>query len=386
MDKAFLFIKGSNFSDVRMQKYFAYFKCKNIPAYFWGWDRDRTADDDKAPNVKHIFHGGGYGTKKLPLLYCLWMVILFFRILFLKNIRNYNIVAVNFDAVIPICFASFFRRFSFVYELLDEFALSYNFPGPVKRFVRALDHLAMRRADFVIHVDANRVNYDKCKYIIIENAPFDFYEGTKKKSGEMQHAFAVTGLLTNIRGMDSIFQFAHAHPELLFLMIGPVRDARYEQLLREHSNIRHYPFMDQRKLFEIIHNCAGIFSLYAPTSEINRLAASNKVYDAMMLGIPVITNREVLNAAFIEKNRFGVIVDYTCNESWNCLASQDYLQKAVILGRNGRALYLQKYRFDVMLEERFLPMFVSDDKNKNRSTDSVDAAVRCSAAPKGLDK
>ena len=288
------------------------------------------------------------------------MTVLCFRLLFLKNIRQYHIVAVNFDSALPVFFASRLRRFPYVYEVLDEFALSYNFPKPIKKIAQSLDHLAMRHAKFVIHVDTNRVNYDKCRSVIIENAPFDFYEGKEKNYDSLAHSFAIIGHLSEIRGIDSILLFAKNHPEISFIMIGGIKSSKYKSMLQDYPNISYHPFMEQRKVFELIQNCCGIFSLYAPTTEINRLAASNKVYDAMMLGVPVITNQEVLNSKFIKEHEIGIIVDYVCNETWDFLVADDYLQIAQKLGKNGRALYLKKYRFDLMLTERFFPLFSND--------------------------
>lgn len=62
----------------------------------------------------------------------------------------------------------------------------------------------------------------------------------------------------------------------------------------------YYDRMPQAELFDKLIDCCGIFSLYDPKLEINRLAASNKVYDAMMLGIPVITNPEVTNSVLLK--------------------------------------------------------------------------------------
>ena len=117
--------------------------------------------------------------------------------------------------------------------------------------------------------------------------------------------------------------------------------------------------MAQEDLFEKIIDCCGIFSLYDPQLEINRLAASNKVYDAMMLGIPVITNPEVANSAFIKEHEVGVVVDYKFNERWDFLSDSKFVEFATTIGKNGRNLYLKEYRFEKMLENRLLPLINS---------------------------
>ena len=103
-------------------------------------------------------------------------------------------------------------------------------------------------------------------------------------------------------------------------------------------------------------NCCAIFSLYDPSVEINRLAASNKVYDAMMFGIPVITNKEVINSGFIKEHHIGFVIDYDYNETWACLTNGDFLVNVQKMGSNGRDLYLNKYQFSELVKQRLLPV------------------------------
>ena len=112
----------------------------------------------------------------------------------------------------------------------------------------------------------------------------------------------------------------------------------------------------QNKLFEYLRHCCGIFSLYNPVLEINRLAASNKVYDAMMMGIPVITNPEVINSKKIKEYNVGIIVDYVFNSSWDILKSPNWLNDCKRIGKNGRKIYLEQYEFKKLVEERLLPI------------------------------
>lgn len=113
--------------------------------------------------------------------------------------------------------------------------------------------------------------------------------------------------------------------------------------------------MPQEKLFELMLSCCAIFSLYNPAIEINKLAASNKVYDAMMLGIPVITNKEVINSKFILENKIGFVINYECDATWDILINDNFLDMCKTLGKNGRKLYLKDYLFGNLVKNRLLP-------------------------------
>lgn len=353
--KPILYIKGSLFNDVRLQKFFKFFKSKNIDVYFWGWNRTKKKDKEHS-NVSYLLSGGGHGGNLLFLYYPLWMFVVFVKLLFAKKISRYNIIAINFECGLPIYCVSKIRSISYVYEIYDEFAISHNFPIWLQKIISMFDHKVMDNAKFVIHVDKNRLTYDKCKSIIIENTPYDFYNGKKRDYNSLTHKFAIIGLLSKTRGLEQIYLFARSHPNISFILAGTFYDSTCKKEIQALPNVVSYEKMPQTELFSKLTDCCGIFSLYDPQIKINTLAASNKVYDAMMLGIPVITNPEVVNSSFILKNEIGVVVNYNYDETWTELGSDDFVSTAKYLGSKGRKLYISKYLFDNLVENKLLPL------------------------------
>ena len=352
-----LFVKGDTVKNVRLSKFLRFFRARCIPVCFWGWDRSNTnASSNDLDEIKYLLSGGGFGGKKLALYYPLWMLKVLWHSLFSKSIKEYKVIAVNFDSALPIYLASRIRGFSYIYEIRDEFALSYNFRPSIKRIIRRIDHVLMRKAQFVIHVDANRVTYTKCNYIIIENSPEDYFKGDNRSYENLKLQFAVIGNMTETRGIDQIFKFAKDHSNVSILLVGNFHDEELKNSLCSLNNVEYHEFMPQQKLFSLMGQCCGIFSLFDPCLEINRLAASNKVYDAMMLGIPVITNKEVQNSDFIDKMGCGCIINYKYDDSWNRLAESSFLDEAKMMGSRGREVYLKRYQFDKLVEEHLLPL------------------------------
>ena len=356
--KPILYIKGSPIDDVRIQKFISFFRSKCIDVYFWGWDRT-AKKEPKCDKVKYLLIGGGFGGKLLLLYYPIWMFVLFCNFIFIRNLKKYTIIAINFECAFPLFLASKFRNIPYIYEVYDEFAISHKFSSWLKRILVKIDHKIMKNAEFVIHVDNNRIRYNKCKTIVVENSPYDYFEGKVRDYEAVNHSFAIIGNISKTRGIDQIFLFAQKYPNISFLLAGTFYDTIYKNKLLSLPNVIYYDRMPQEELFEKIIDCCGIFSLYDPQLEINRLAASNKVYDAMMLGIPVITNPEVANSAFIKEHEVGVVVDYKFNETWDFLADSKFVEFAKTIGKNGRNLYLKEYRFEKMLENRLLPLINS---------------------------
>jgi hypothetical protein len=351
--KPILYIKGSTVNDVRLQKFISFFRSISILVMFWGWDR-MNEDNSNKEQIFYLLKRGGYNNKFLFLYYPLWMIIVFFKTLFFKKIKNYNIICINFECGLPVYLASHFRKIDYIYEVYDEFALSHNFPAFFKKILIKLDHKIIDKAKYIIHVDENRVSYQLSKSVVVENTPFDYYKDKKKDYGKIKHSFAIIGNISNTRGIDQIFLFARDNPHIDFILAGTFYDEKYKSVLLSLSNVRYYDRMPQNELFPLLEECCGIFSLYNPILEINRLAASNKVYDAMMLGIPVITNPEVVNSAFIKEKSVGIILNYNYDLSWHLLSRTDFIEKAIEIGRRGRQLYLEKYQFEKLIKNNLL--------------------------------
>ena len=278
----------------------------------------------------------------------------FIRYLFAdKNTSKKLLYAVNFEAAFAIWLASKFRKVNYTYDIWDELALSHSFPKMIKKFIRFFDKKIRKSAVFYIHVDTNRVSdIDNSNYVIVYNSPYDYYKQQPEYS--LENSFAVTGYFSNVRGLESILEFAKNNKDIKFIVIGEFLNKNTEHEYLNMPNVEYYHFMPQEQLFEKIRNCRGIFSLYDPKLEINQLAASNKLYDAMMLGIPIIVNNEIKVADYVKKNDIGFCVNYIFDNSWQDLVNyseQVFIQK----GKNGRMLYEQNYEFSTMADKSMLP-------------------------------
>lgn len=354
--KSILYIKGSEITDVRLQKFLSFFLNEDYDLSFWGWSRKGKKLQMKGVKSDYLLVGGGYGKKStLFFFYLLWIVVVFFKCLFSNN-KNKLIIAIDFDSALPVYLASKIRGYKYFYEVYDDFAIRYKFPSIIRKIILSIDHKIMNRSSCVIHVDDNRVLYKKCKWIIIENTPNDIFNGEERTYDEIEIKFAVIGYLTKQRGVEEIYKFAINNPNIKFLVVGHFLESSYYEKFIALPNIELYKFMPQKELHKLLINCCGIFSLYDPCVEINRLAASNKVYDAMMLGIPVITNKEVVNSTFIDEQKIGYVINYNYDKTWSCLTTENFLTNSIKLGKRGRALYLHNFQFEKIVKDKLLPV------------------------------
>lgn len=354
--KDIIFLYPANINSVRLQKIAFYLSEKQYKISYIGWNRYRKniLKDKKFSSIKYLLNGGGDGAKILPYMYVIFIIKLFFYLLFFKKISRQVFYAVNFETAFVMWAVSKFRKVHYIYDIWDEMAISHNFPLRVKKILRFFDKRMRTNADFYIHVDESRVSdIDSNNYIVIYNSPRDFYCNEELKK-HYEDCFAVTGWLNNTRGLNSIFHFAKDNAQCKFIIIGEFIDKQVEQKFEELENVQFNHFMAQVDLFEKIKTCRGIFSLYDPSIEINKLAASNKLYDAMMMSTPVIVNNGILVAHFVQNNDIGYVVNYDYDDTWDVLksfSSVDVAEK----GSKGRALYIGHYEFNKILDDKFMP-------------------------------
>lgn len=359
--KRILIVKNAHFSNTKLRKYAKVFTKKKYVLSFIGWKRkeDEKKDSEYYESVRFLHSGGGYGKNKinLALNYIVWMHKLFFFAVQRKNTLKYqHLFLTDFDVALPFYFASKFNKdLKYFYEIRDDFALRYNFPIFIKKIVSKVDSKLKSSARFVIHVDESRIREGDENFVVIKNTPFDFYKSFE--APEYKIKVAVIGHLSKIRGLDQILKFAKDYRNIEFIFAGvEVFDDDIGDLIKSLPNIKVYKRMQQDKLFEIIYDCSGIFSIYDPSLEINLKAASNKLYDAMMLGIPVIVNKEILASDFVSKNKLGFIIDYKYNSSWNDLAEKVSNKKLVEeRGGNGRRIFEKDLDFLSICESKLLP-------------------------------
>lgn len=124
-----------------------------------------------------------------------------------------------------------------------------------------------------------------------------------------------------------------------------------DELLRL-SNIRYCGLLQPEEVWALEAKSHAMIALYDLKDPISAYSMGNKVFEALMNGMPIITNvaRDLISEA-----KCGITVDYDDSEQ---------LRKAVInlrdnillrrtLGINGRNIFLQKYNWSTMEKELY---------------------------------
>jgi glycosyltransferase involved in cell wall biosynthesis len=285
-----------------------------------------------------------------------WQWSLFFWLL--KNRNHYDVIhACNFDTMLAAFLAGKMIRKKLVYDIFDFLADSaQRVPSKLRKIIRWLDLKLIENSDAVILVDEARkeqVSEAKIKRVAyIYNSPEDEYTRFNQQADKLC-SFHITyvGQLEYRRGMQTLLSLVEEHPEWYLDLAGVGRN---EEEIRQQAlrinNINWHGRVLYSKAIELNAKADTLIATYDPTTPNHRYSSANKIFEAMMLGKPIIVARDTNMDKIIEEEDCGLVVPYDDKEALEkaFLYLSDHPEVARRLGENGRKAYESKYSWDIM--------------------------------------
>ncbi|WP_187273875.1 glycosyltransferase family 4 protein [Paenibacillus sp. N3.4] len=261
----------------------------------------------------------GSGLKNLlPLLFfqlCLlsWLI---------KHRKEYEIIhACDFDTVIPAWFCSKLLNKKYVYDIFDYYVDAFHVPRFLKPLIEKIDIFMINSANAVIIVNESReLQISKSrpkKLCVIHNSP-DFeipfekvIENERSIFNVNKIKFAYIGILSDGRLLKEILEVFQEHQEweLHIGGFGPYEE--HIKALAENSiNIIFYGRISYEKVIKIEQKCHVLFAIYDPDIPNHRYASPNKLYEAMLLGKPIIVAKGTGIDETVERFKIGISIEY----------------------------------------------------------------------------
>jgi glycosyltransferase involved in cell wall biosynthesis len=244
-------------------------------------------------------------------------------------------------------------------SILDK----YYIARPLRRFIAAsfnlFERAVVRFFDYVIYTTpfvGQRYQTMKVRSGPIENYPILRLSETFQR--EPQKKIIYLGGMARIRGLIEVIQaFALAakkHPDWELDLVGLSRPASFEQELRDLAKrlgvaaqvrfVSWVPYEEKERLSS--QASLGVIT-YLPCSN-NTSCLPNKLFDYMLVGLPVVASDFPLYQDVVEPNHCGLTVDPTQPEE--IARAMEYLiehpQEAKQMGENGRRAVLEKYNWE----------------------------------------
>lgn len=326
------------------------------------WDRNNDTDtvEVRSEHCRVVRFGAeasyGAGVKSLgALVRFQWKVWNWLR----KNRETYDVVhAFDLDTGFVACAASGLWRKRFVYHILDFYADSHCSRGWIRKLVARVEHAVLERADSVIIcTEKRREQLGRCKQTqieVIHNTPPECGVETENMTlqGNGQRSrIAYIGTLQGGRGIEQMLAAvaADARFELHIGGFGPLAELVARTASEEQSRVFWYGRLPYDQTLSLERQCDIMLALYDPAIPNHRYAAPNKLYEAMMLGKPVLTCFGIGWDEEIEGQDTGVLITFSAE------GIQDGLDELYrrrdqwkTMGENGHARYTEQYSWQTM--------------------------------------
>jgi glycosyltransferase involved in cell wall biosynthesis len=335
-----------------------------------GWNRDGISQDkiDGYIVKLHLFNLKTSNWKPSLIRIATRLIIFcppFWTWVFIKLLESRPKVvhACDLDSIIPCYLYKILFRKKLVFDVFDRYAMAL-IPQRFKKLyslINYLEELVSERSDLLIIAGGEKVlrTFQKkpkdCEILL--NCPRDYFKDTsnpKPEDDKHNHNFNLvyTGGIRADRSLESITHAVRNLDKVNFLAAGPIIDKEVLQKMEEIPNVEYKGLLPPTEALFLEASSNLLVALYNPSLLWNNITLPNKLFEAMMCGIPILTNiaHDVVNAT-----KCGLTVEYgnvkQIKDAIVTLRDNPELRKT--LGDNGRKAFLEKYNWEIMEQKLY---------------------------------
>jgi glycosyltransferase involved in cell wall biosynthesis len=286
----------------------------------------------------------------------------------LWSLKPQIIYACDFDTFIPSLIYRIFRPVKIIFDQFDPLSarVSKKF---VRKYLDYFENTFAKKADIRITANVRRMPLHQAEnWIEIKNLfQFDLARGNKReKKDHLQ--FFYGGILSHDRGLIDLINVLRDTKNWRIDIFG--QGPEKDNLLKFVSNnVAIHGYLPHDELMRQAQSADLYGALYDPTSRNNQLTASNKLFEAAQLGVPLLTSRGTYLGEIVQKFKLGWTVTYgDTKEITNALgecASLTELQRAE-MASNLACFFQGEIQVQIAniqkLENRITSMMKSDCK------------------------
>lgn len=342
------------YSSPRIEKYIDFYENRNIDYLVVGWDR--VSDSLKRKKTIYYRKKSGYnvGGIKAAMDRFKWMYFLL-KIYYTYRKNLTTIHAFDLDTAFPSClFKTLFKKnVSVIFDVCDWFSANlYNQRKFMLWIFKQMERFCIKHSDEVIICEPERIEQIPYKLnrpeLIVPNIPsftdmsFLHYDD-KYQFNDQNVTFAYVGGFSKFRMLDELLNIAEKGKiNLLIAGYGiPEIELRCKELSTQ-SNIRYFGKVDYRDGITIMYNSDIIYAMYSKSNPNHYYAAPNKYYESMMLGKPILSNKNISLGDKIIKNDIGYAIDENEADLLNFILNINR-EDLRIKGENAHILWKEKF-------------------------------------------
>ncbi len=287
----------------------------------------------------------------------------------IRKRNSYDVVhACDFDTVLPALLIKYIWQKKLVYDIFDFYADMLRFtPKAIKKVIRSIDLQVINRVDAVILADDSRRQQISGSHPrrleVIYNSPED---QTSTLNANWDDGFesenlriAYVGAMQVERGLLELIDVLGKNSAWHLDLAGYGGDeAMIQSAAEKVPNVTWHGGVSYQRAMELNSNADVIIATYSPQIPNHRFSSPNKLFEAMMLGKPVIVARGSNIDQIVEQENCGIVIEYGDQDALE--ASLAFLQHHPVArqeyGRQARKAYENTYHWTIM-QERLLMLY-----------------------------
>ena len=264
--------------------------------------------------------------------------------------------ACDVDAAIPCFFYKLITGNSFVLDVFDRF--SFAIPKRVaSTILRSLEEFFASKADLFITNSMMLFNTFVCKPAnseIIMNCPNDKNPDHPEKSFSPFFRIVYAGYIMSTRGLELLAKVVSNFEKVKLIIVGKPSSYKYLKTITSYKNVFYLGILSYDRAIELQSTADLIVIPYDPNVLMNSIGVPNKLFDAMMLGVPVVAT---IGKDIIEETSCGIFVRFDLDSMRSAIRYlKDNPNIRYKLGMNGRKAFEAKYNWNFM-EEKLMSAF-----------------------------
>lgn len=331
-----------------------------------GWDRtqkENSCNSEKflsgTARVVRFGIPAAYGARWATLSSFLrfeWSIFLWL----LKNRKDYDMVhAFDLDTGFAAWVISGLFRKKLIYHVLDAYADTHFFSDSlVKRLVYKAEMAVINSAEVTLICSEERkaqMQHSSPKRLeIIHNTPSNAVENTTEQfelgTSDAEVKIAYVGTQCSGRGIDKLIDAVvqDRRFELHIGGYGPLDDM-IRNAAQQCDRIHFYGKLPYAKTLSLERQCDLMVALYDPIIPNHRYCAPNKLYEALMLGKPLLMCEHTGWDTLFREEQIGVLIPFSQEGITQGLSKLYEVKESwPIMAENGMRLYKEKYSWEIM--------------------------------------
>jgi glycosyltransferase involved in cell wall biosynthesis len=266
--------------------------------------------------------------------------------------------ACDLDAVLPCYFYKTLFRSKLVFDVFDRYAMTLIPPKfkALHSIVNLFEEFFSKHSDVLINISEEVLLTFRNKprhCVLIMNCPDDYWISKQKSKKDNLLTVVYTGAIwKKTRGLENIIAAIKDVANVELVLAGWYRHKEFLDEILQVPNVKYRGLLQPNEALALEASADVIIALYQPELLLYSVTLPNKLFEAMMCGVPLITN---VASKVVNEVEFGIIVEYDNIEE---------IKKAIVrlrdnttlrhrLGLNGRKAYLEKYSWSKMEQELF---------------------------------